>query len=175
MTTLSQFHCARGEGKSKEIWQHGKTSSTLPNGIKGGEEGGGVNFFWIRHNFLFSFFYLNLTKCPEEAVSEQKTTKLFSAGLTQHFNTSCALCSAVERQRKAMGTRMTVGHSVWVQTCLPLFVFPLSILLSWEHMHTHRNPQREKLGKIHAVVENKWHQQRRRWLQSKIQTTSGLA
>lgn len=66
MTTLSQFHCARGEGKSKEIWQHGKTSSTFPNGIKGGEEGGS-QFFLDKTQFSFFFFLFEFDEMPRRS------------------------------------------------------------------------------------------------------------
>lgn len=132
-------------------------------------------------------FYLmtgyDTTRFSRAALTESRETIFrWSSDLTQHFNTSCTLCSAGKRQSKARGTRMTVDHTVWVQTCLSFFVFPLPFAELKTHALTHTHtrshmckPHRGKSGKIHAVIENKWHQQHCRWLQSKIQTTSGLA
>lgn len=119
MTTLSQFHCARGEGKSKEIWQHGKTSSTLPNGIKGGEEGGEVNFFWIRHNFLF--FIWIWRNAPKKQCQNRKPRNYFPLVL---HNTLIPAARSV-RQLKGRGRPWAL---VW-QSAIAYGFRPVSLSL----------------------------------------------
>lgn len=59
------------------------------------------------------------------------------AGVLTLHNILIPVAQSVLLESKARGTYMTVDHTVWVQTCLPFFVFPFHLLSQKTHAHTH--------------------------------------